>query len=41
VPRFAAAPVKRPEVGMYRYLGGGRWHTVLADHRPRFFHVGL
>jgi hypothetical protein len=41
VPRFAAAPVRRPEVGMYRYVGGGCWHTIPADHRPRFFHTGL
>jgi hypothetical protein len=41
VPRFAAAPVRRLQVGMYRYLGAGSWHTVAADQRRRFFHIGL
>jgi proteasome lid subunit RPN8/RPN11 len=41
VPSFAAAPVKRLQVGMYRYLGAGSWHTVATDQRRQFFHIGL
>ncbi len=41
VPRFAAAPVSRDMVGMYRYEGGKRWHSVPEDQRRRFFHIGL
>ncbi len=41
VPNFAAAPVRRREVGMYRYEGGKRWYTVPADERRRFFFIGI
>lgn len=41
IPRFAMPPVRREEVGMYRYLGGRRWHTVASEQRPTFLHIGL
>jgi len=41
VPRFAAVPVLRAEVGIYRYEGSKRWNPVLAQNRSRFFHIGL
>jgi hypothetical protein len=41
VPNFAALPVKREALGIYRYGGAGRWETV-PDHRHReFFHIGF
>jgi len=41
VPRFAAPPVRRTEVGIYRYLGAKQWDTVPGNRRRRFFRVGL
>lgn len=41
IPNFAAAPVDRTAVGIYRYGGGGRWQTVPPRERGRFFSIGL
>jgi len=41
VPNFAATPVRRRDVGVYRYLGGHQWHTIPARERNDFFHVGI
>jgi hypothetical protein len=41
VPNFAAAPVTREALGIYRYQGGGRWDTIPAQRRRGFFHIGL
>jgi hypothetical protein len=41
VPNFAAPPVTRETLGIYRYSGGGRWETVPANHHREFFHIGL
>jgi hypothetical protein len=41
VPNFAAPPVTRESLGIYRYSGGGRWETVPANHHREFFHIGL
>lgn len=41
VPNFAAAPVKRLLLGIYRYGGGGKWETVPVQRRRQFFHIGL
>jgi proteasome lid subunit RPN8/RPN11 len=41
IPGFAKHPVRRTEVGMYRYLGGKRWETILSGWRRAFFHIGL
>jgi proteasome lid subunit RPN8/RPN11 len=41
VPNFAAAPVRRSALGIYRYGNGSVWHTVPADRRRQFFHIGL
>ncbi len=41
VPNFAVGPVLRNAIGIYRYLGGGRWHAVPADDRRAFLHVGF
>jgi proteasome lid subunit RPN8/RPN11 len=41
LPRFAAAPVARREIGIYRYQGGGQWEATAVRLRRRFFHIGL
>ena len=41
LPDFARPPVPQESVGIYRYLGGKRWHTVPAAARRIFFHIGL
>ena len=41
VPRYAASPVRRSEIGIYRYLGGKNWASVSADQRRGFLHVGI
>ena len=41
VPRFAAAPVRLPDVGFYLYDGAKRWTVVPVNERRAFFHVGL
>jgi proteasome lid subunit RPN8/RPN11 len=41
VPRFAAAPVRRESVGIYRYEGSKKWRSVPEDQRRTFFYVGL
>lgn len=41
VPNFAASPVSRRELGIYRYGGSGQWKIVPANHRREFFHIGF
>lgn len=41
VPRFAKTPVRRTDVGMYRYQGAGRWRAVPSDMRRKFLSIGL
>jgi proteasome lid subunit RPN8/RPN11 len=41
VPNFAGRPVSCRALGIYRYGGGGRWETIPAGQRRRFFHVGF
>jgi hypothetical protein len=41
VPRFARPPVRRPTVGIYRYLGSHRWEIIPEDRRCAFFLIGL
>jgi hypothetical protein len=38
---FAAPPVTRETLGIYRYCGEGRWEIVPANHHREFFHIGL
>jgi hypothetical protein len=35
LPDFARPPICTEHVGIYRYLGGKRWHTVPAAERIR------
>lgn len=41
IPRFAAPPVQRADVGIYRYEGAKNWRAVPAQDRRRFFYVGV
>lgn len=41
LPNFARAPIPREDIGIYRYLGGGAWHTVPRADRRHFFTIGL
>ena len=41
LPRYAGRPLRRREIGIYRYLGGKRWWTVPVADRRSFLHVGL
>jgi hypothetical protein len=41
VPNFAAVPVRRSALGIYRYGGAGRWEAVAAERRRQFFHIGI
>jgi hypothetical protein len=41
VPDFAAPPIRRRALGIYRYGGGGQWQTVPVARRRRFFHIGF
>jgi hypothetical protein len=41
LPRFAAAPVRRSEIGMYRYRGAKRWTVVPTNARRKFLYIGF
>jgi proteasome lid subunit RPN8/RPN11 len=41
VPHFAAPPVDRSQIGIYRYEGSKRWSAVPEDKRRTFLHIGL
>lgn len=41
LPRFARKPIPHDDIGIYRYLGGGAWHTVPRAQRRAFFNIGF
>lgn len=41
LPRFAAAPQPRRDIGVYRYEGAKCWTTVPPAGRRAFLHIGL
>ena len=41
LPRFAAGPVSKREIGIYRYQGAKRWQTIAPAARRAFLHIGL
>jgi proteasome lid subunit RPN8/RPN11 len=41
VPHFAAFPIMRSQLGVYRYLGARQWETVPVERRRDFFHIGF
>lgn len=41
LPNFAAAPVRRDGIGIYRYQGSKRWSIVPFRSRREFLYIGL
>jgi hypothetical protein len=41
LPDYARPPMPQESVGIYRYLGDKRWHTVPTAARSVFLHIGL
>lgn len=41
LPRFAAVPQRRADIGIYTYLGDKNWQTIAQDERDAFFHIGF
>jgi proteasome lid subunit RPN8/RPN11 len=41
LPRFAASPVRRTEIGVYRYRGGKKWDVVPETKHRSFFDISL
>jgi hypothetical protein len=41
LPNFARDPVKRPQIGIFRYQGAKRWTVIRTTARPAFFSIGL
>jgi hypothetical protein len=41
MPHFARAPIRREEIGIYRYFGNQTWQTVPRAQRRVFLHIGL
>jgi proteasome lid subunit RPN8/RPN11 len=39
IPRFAISAPRMEEIGMFRYLGARRWHTVPIRERPDFLQI--
>jgi proteasome lid subunit RPN8/RPN11 len=39
IPRFAQRMPSLRQIGMYRYLGARRWHTVLVRDRANFLRI--
>jgi hypothetical protein len=40
-PRFAASPIRRSELGIYRYEGAKHWSSVPSEDRHAFIHIGF
>jgi hypothetical protein len=41
LPYFAQSPVRRAEIGIYRYQGAKNWYTIPVGKRCEFLHIGL
>ena len=41
LPHFAASPLSRHEIGIYRYQGSKRWQTITPAAQRAFLHIGL
>lgn len=41
LPNFAASPLRRARVGMYKYQGAKRWAVISTALRNDFFHIGF
>ena len=41
LPKYATRPLRRREIGMYRYRGGKQWSVVPPTDRRTFLHLGF
>ena len=41
LPRYAARPLRRRDIGMYRYRGRKQWSVVQPADRRAFLHLGF
>ena len=41
LPCFARSPVRRVEIGIYRYEGAKHWDTIPPAQRCDFLHIGI
>jgi proteasome lid subunit RPN8/RPN11 len=41
LPNFAAQPLPRMRVGIYKYQGAKRWTVIAPQLRNDFFHIGI
>lgn len=41
IPRFAAVPLRRSDIGIYEYQGNKAWRAVAPGERAAFVHIGL
>ena len=41
LPHFGTNPIRRSDIGMYRYQGSKKWLTVPPQDRRAFFHIGI
>lgn len=41
LPDFAAPPLRRAKVGIYKYQGAKRWTGIGPSLRADFFHIGI
>ena len=41
LPNFAAPPLRRAQVGLYKYQGAKQWAVIRPSLRADFFHIGI
>lgn len=41
LPYFARLPIRKDEIGIYRYLGGKQWENIPRQHRRYFIKIEL
>lgn len=41
LPDFARTPMRRQDIGMFRYLGRKQWSRIPPAAREQFLHIGL
>lgn len=41
LPHFAARPIRRADIGIYRYQGAKKWLIMPSLWRRAFFHIGI
>lgn len=41
LPHFAMPPLRRRDIGLYRYQGSHAWQTISPAERRSYFHIGF